>query len=54
MEINNNTPISTWTDQQLCDYIVDEGLLTVEQLLSIAPTREQSLQLIHLLELDKE
>lgn len=45
---------SSWPPQELINYILEEGILTTDQLMSLAPTDEQLLTLVLLDELDKE
>ena len=51
--MNNEHP-SKWTNKELMDYIISEGILTENHLFTICPTREQMVRLVILDEIDKE
>ena len=46
MKIYIMKKINEWSDLQLTDFIVEEGILTEKQFNDLSPTREQMIKLI--------
>jgi hypothetical protein len=52
--VKNNIHPQDWSNQELCDYVIAEGIFTVDQLMALAPTKDQLVRIVLLDEIDKE